>query len=80
MRIIYLTIVLTIIINSLSAQDQPPVEDQLAPEYLNDEDPIDEENKEAMESMVIWKLTEELDLKLSRPISFFLDFMNTGKR
>jgi hypothetical protein len=74
MRIIYLTIVLTIIINSLSAQDQPPVEDQLAPEYLNDEDPIDEENKEAMESMMIWKLTEELDLKVEQADKFFPRF------
>ena len=46
MRVLYLTLILTIVLNSISAQDQNPVEDQPPEDFLKDEELIDEENKE----------------------------------
>lgn len=79
MRVLYLTLILTIVLNSISAQDQNPVEDQSPEDFLKDEELIDEENKEAMESMMIWKLTEELDLKVEQADKFFPRFRQHRK-
>ena len=79
MRVLYLTLILTIILNSISAQDQNPVEDQSPEDFLKDEELIDEENKEVMESMMIWKLTEELDLKVEQADKFFPRFRQHRK-
>ena len=48
----------------LSAQEPPPLEEVLP-------DSLIEEDKKTMEAMMVWKLTEELDLKVEQADKFF---------
>ena len=74
MRIFYLIITLLIIITQsmLSAQESPPLEEVLP-------DSLIEEDKKAMEAMMVWKLTEELDLKVEQADKFFPRFREHRK-
>ena len=75
MRILYLIITLLIIITQsmLSAQESSLVEEVL-PDSL-----IEEDNKKDMETMMIWKLTEELDLQVEQADKFFPRFREHRK-
>jgi hypothetical protein len=74
MRIFYLIITLLIIITQsmLSAQEPSPLEEVLP-------DSLIEEDKKAMEAMMVWKLTEELDLKVEQADKFFPRFREHRK-
>ena len=56
----------------LSAQDPPQFEEVLP-------DSLIEEDKKAMETMMIWKLTEELDLQVEQADKFFPRFREHRK-
>ena len=75
MRILYLIITLLIIITQsmLSAQEQPLVEE------VSSDSLIEEDNKKDMETMMIWKLTEELDLQVEQADKFFPRFREHRK-
>ena len=75
MRILYLIITLLIIITQsmLSAQE-PPLVEEVLPDSL-----IEEDNKKDMETMMIWKLTEELDLQVEQADKFFPRFREHRK-
>ena len=75
MRILYLIITLLIIITQsmLSAQDPAQFEEEVLPDSLIEED------KKAMETMMIWKLTEELDLQVEQADKFFPRFREHRK-
>ena len=74
MRILYLIITLLIIIthSMLCAQEPPPFE-EVSPDSLIEDD------KKAMESMMVWKLTEELDLEVEQADKFFPRFREHRK-
>jgi len=74
MRILYLTATLLIIIthSMLSAQEPPPFEEILP-------DSLIEDDKKNMETMMIWKLTEELNLKVEQADKFFPRFREHRK-
>ena len=56
----------------LSAQDPPPFEEVLP-------DSLIEEDKKTMETMMIWKLTEELELQVEQADKFFPRFREHRK-
>ena len=57
----------------LSAQE-PPLVEEVLPDSL-----IEEDNKKDMETMMIWKLTEELDLQIEQADKFFPRFREHRK-
>jgi len=74
MRILYIFITLSLFISQsiLNAQDTPDYEDELP-------DSLIEEEKKAMQTMMIWKLTEELDLEVEQADKFFPRFREHRK-
>ena len=74
MRILYIFITLSLFISQsiLNAQDTPGYGDELP-------DSLIEEEKKALQTMMIWKLTEELDLEVEQADKFFPRFREHRK-
>ena len=71
MRILFFTLIM--LMSRLSAQDPAFFEEDISDSL------IDEENKETMRTMMIWKLTEELDLREEQADKFFPRFRKNRK-
>ena len=71
MRILFFTLIM--LMSRLSAQDPAFFEEDISDSL------IDEENKETMRTMMIWKLTEELDLREEQADRFFPRFRKHRK-
>ena len=71
MRILFFTLIM--LMSRLSAQDPAFFEEDISDSL------IDEENKETMRTMMIWKLTEELDLREEQADKFFPRFRKHRK-
>ena len=71
MRILFFTLIM--LMSRLSAQDAAFFEEDISDSL------IDEENKETMRTMMIWKLTEELDLREEQADKFFPRFRKHRK-
>ena len=69
MRKLYIVITFLIIIpqSMLFAQGSPPLEEEIPDSSMK-------EDRKAMESMMVWKLTEELDLEVEQADKFFPRF------
>ena len=74
MRILYIIITIMLITSQsmLSAQENPNIDEEL-PDSLMDED------KKTMETVMIWKLSEELDLEVEQADKFFPRFREHRK-
>ena len=71
MRILFFLVIL--LISRISGQEPVPFEEVIADSL------IEEENKETMRTMMIWKLTEELDLREEQADKFFPRFRKHRK-
>ena len=71
MRILFFTLIM--LMSRLLAQDPAFFEEDISDSL------IDEENKETMRTMMIWKLTEELDLREEQADKFFPRFRKHRK-
>ena len=71
MRILFFTLIM--LINTLSAQELTSFEEEITDSLINDD------NKETMRTMMIWKLTEELDLREEQADKFFPRFRKHRK-
>ncbi len=71
MRILFFLVIL--LISRISGQDLAPFEEVIADSL------IEEEHKETMRTMMIWKLTEELDLREEQADKFFPRFRKHRK-
>ena len=71
MRILFFTLIM--LMSTLLAQEPASFEEDIADSLIN------EENKETMRTMMIWKLTEELDLREEQADKFFPRFRKHRK-
>ena len=71
MRILFFTLIM--LISTLFAQESAFLEEDISDSLIN------EENKETMRTMMIWKLTEELDLREEQADRFFPRFRKHRK-
>ena len=71
MRILFFTLIM--LISTLFAQESASLEEDISDSLIN------EENKETMRTMMIWKLTEELDLREEQADKFFPRFRKHRK-